>query len=202
MKRKILLSIIVACLPLLSFGQANVIKKLVAEADSIYKVYENTSNTKQKINLLCEVIDLQDSVYNMMSDTIKIMASFEKDAKTYRFFALTDESVFGNNYLKLDSVSLPLDLRTRYKAISLIKELSECLDGMEKKAEKAEKNPDIAQTDKKEYVAIVLKSDIERANKLFDQREKVNVDALSPKQKKFDENLSTRFNNILQKYIF
>ena len=193
---------LVACLPLLSFGQSNVIKKLVAEADSIYKVYENTSNTKQKINLLCEVINLQDSVYNMMADTIKIMASFENDAKTYRFFAQMDQSVFNNNYLKLDSVSLPLDLRARYNAISLIKELSECLDGMEQKAEKAEKNPDIAEADKKEYVAIVLKSDIERANKLFDQKEKVNVDALSPMQRKFDENLSTRFNNILQKYIF
>lgn len=200
--KKIVVLIFIITLPVFSFGQDDTVKKLVAEADSILKVYEGISNSKQKIVHLCEVIDLQDSIYNLLADSIKVLLSYEKDAKTYRFFTLMDESVFSSNFQKLDERKLPADLAERYKLYLTIKELSECLIGMESKATKAEKNSEIADVDKKEYVALVLKSDIDRANKLFDQKEKMNTIFLSPKQKAFDENLSAKFNNILQKYIF
>ena len=201
MKRSVLFIIIIS-LPVFSFGQENTVKKLVAEADSIFKVYEGISNSKQKIAHLCEIINLQDSVYNLLVDSIKVMSSYEKDAKTYRFFTLMDESIFASNFQELDESKLPTDLAERYKLYLTIKELSECLNGMEAKAAKAGKNTEIADADKKEYVALVLKSDIDKANKLFDQKEKLNISILSPKQKAFDESLSVKFNNILQKYIF
>lgn len=201
MKKSVLLIIIIS-LPIFSFGQDDMVKKLVAKADSIFKVYESTSNSKQKIAHLCDVIELQDSIYNLLVDSIKVMSSYEKDAKTYRFFTLMDESVFSSNFQKLDEKKLPTDLAEKYKLYLTIKELSECLFGMENKAAKAEKNSEIADADKKEYIALVLKSDIDRANKLFDKKEKMNTNSLSPKQKAFEENLSVKFNNILQKYIF
>ena len=73
---------------------------------------------------------------------------------------------------------------------------------MERKAEEAKKNPDIGTGDKKEYIGLILKSGIERANNLFDSQEKLNFSGFSKEQKQYNENLKKKFNDILEKYIF
>lgn len=198
---KVLILFVSLCASIALYGQSVEIDDLQQKANHFLEEADKVSNAK-KIPFLYDVINLQDSVYNIIADSLEELASYEKDACIYRFFVRTDVSVFGEHFLKLNSKDLPADLKARYDAISQVKELAVCIDDMERKAEEAKKNPDIGTGDKKEYIGLILKSGIERANNLFDSQEKLNFSGFSKEQKQYNENLKKKFNDILEKYIF
>ena len=137
-----------------------------------------------------------------MADSVRYFSAFEKEAEAFQFFSCSDVSIFSNGYITLDIHKLPQYLQNHYLAVTVIRQYSQCIEGIESKIMSAEADKDVAEADKKNYVAIKIKSEIDKANDLLDRIDKVNMSTLSDEQSKFYQGLSERLTNILNKYIF
>ena len=200
MKKRIL-TFVLSLAPLLSFGQDVFVDSLLHKVDSIRSVCEKLRE-KEKVKGYEQALILQDSVYNLMADSIRYFSSFEKDACAYRYFICDDASIFLQNYMEIDTRKLPKFMQERHTAITAVRQFANCIESMEGKIKIAEADMDIADADKKDYVAIKIKSEIDKANELLDRIDKVNMSMFSEEQNKFYQSLSERLTNILNKYIF
>ena len=200
MKKRILIFVLFL-VPLLSFGQNVCVDSLLHKIDSIRSACEKLKD-KEKVKGYEQALILQDSVYNLMADSIRYFSSFEKDARAYKYFVCNDTSIFLQNYMETDTRKLPKFMQERYTAITAIRQFANCIKSMESKIKSAEADKDIADTDKKNYVAIKIKSEIDRVNELLNRIDKVNMSTFSDEQNKFYQTLSERLTNILNKYIF
>lgn len=200
MKKRIFIFVLFL-VPLLSFGQDVYVDSLLHKVDSIRSACEKLKE-KEKVKGYEQALILQDSVYNLMADSIRYFSSFEKDACAYRYFICNDASVFLQNYLDIDNRKLPKFMQERHTAITAVRQFANCIESMESKIKSAEADKDIADTDKKNYVAIKIKSEIDKANELLDRIDKVNMSTFSDEQNKYYQGLSERLTNILNKYIF
>lgn len=199
--KKSLVIFIFSLVPLLSFGQEMCVDSLLHKVDSIRSVCEKLKE-KERVKGFEQALILQDSVYNIMADSIRFFSSFEKDAYAYRYFICNDTSVFLQNYMEIDTRKLPKFMQERHTAITTIRQFANCIESMESKIKSAESDKDVAETDKKNYVAIKIKSEIDKANELLDRIDKVNMSTFSDEQRKFYQGLSERLTNILNNYIF
>lgn len=199
MKRKLLF--ILSFAPMLLFGQEISVDSLLHKADSIRLACEQLNN-KDKVKGYEKALLLQDSVYNMMADSVRYFSAFEKEAEAFRFFSCYDASIFSNGYVTLDTHKLPKFLQNHYLAVTVIRQYSQCIEGIESRIKSAEADKDVAEADKKSYVAIKIKSEIDKANELLDRIDKVDMSTFSDEQSKFYQGLSERLTNILNKYIF
>ena len=199
MKRKLLF--ILSFAPMLLFGQEISVDSLLHKAYSIRLSCEQLSN-KDKVKGYEKALLLQDSVYNLMADSVRYFSAFEKEAKAFRFFLCSDASIFSNGYVTLDTHKLPKFLQNHYLAVTVIRQYSQCIEGIESRIMSAEADKDVAEADKKNYVAIKIKSEIDKANELLDRIDKVNMSTFSDEQRKFYQGLSERLTNILNNYIF
>lgn len=73
---------------------------------------------------------------------------------------------------------------------------------MENKVDAAKADKDVTDADRKNFVAIKIKSGIDKANELLNQIDKINMSSFSEEQNKFYHGLSERLTDILKKYIF
>lgn len=200
MKKRISIFVL-SLVPLLSFGQDVYVDSLLHKVDSIRSACEKLKD-KEKVKGYEQALILQDSVYNLMADSIRYFSSFEKDARAYKYFVCNDASIFLQNYMETDTRKLPKFMQERHTAITAIRQFANCIESMESKIQSAEADKDIAETDKKNYVAIKIKSEIDKANELLDRIDKVNMSTFSDEQNKFYQTLSERLTDILNKYIF
>lgn len=187
--------------PICSFGQEVSVGSMLQKADSIRHACSQLKG-KDKIKGYESALGLQDSVYNLMADSVRYFSAFENDAHAYRFFVCTNTSVFLQNYVEIDTCKLPKYMQERYAAVSTIRQFAECIVNMENKAKVAETDKDVAEIDRKNFVAIKIKSDIDKADELLDSIEKLNMSSFSEEQNKFYQGLSKRLTDILKKYIF
>lgn len=192
---------VLSLVPLLSFGQDVYVDSLLHKVDSILSACEKLRE-KEKVKGYEQALILQDSVYNLMADSIRYFSSFEKDACAYKYFICNDASIFLQNYIEIDTCKLPKFMQERHTAITAIRQFANCIERMEGKIKSAESDKDVAEADKKNYVAIKIKSEIDKANELLDRIDKVNMSTFSEEQNKFYQSLSDRLTNILNKYIF
>lgn len=200
MKTKILAFILVV-IPIYSFGQEISVDSLLQKSDSIRHLCSQLKD-KDKGKGYEQALILQDSVYNLMADSVRYFSAFEKDARAYRFFACTDSSVFSHNYIKIDTRKLPKYMQAHYAAVSTIRQFAECIINMENKVDAAKADKDVTDADRKNFVAIKIKSGIDKANELLNQIDKINMSSFSEEQNKFYHGLSERLTDILKKYIF
>ena len=200
MKKRILIFVL-SFIPLLSLGQNVCVDSLLHKIDSILSTCEKLKD-KEKVKGYEQALILQDSVYNLMADSIRYFSSFEKDAYAYRYFVCNDATIFLQNYMEADTRKLPKFMQERHTAITAVRQFANCIESMESKIKSAETDKDITDTDKKTYVAIKIKSEIDRANELLDKIDKVNMSTFSDEQNKYYQGLSERLTNILNKYIF
>ena len=200
--KKTLFLFIFSLIPLLSFGQEICVDSLLHKVDSILLACEKLKE-KEKVKGYEQAIILQDSVYYLMVDSIHYFSSFEKDAYAYKYFTCNDVSVFLQNYVEIDIRKLPKYMQERHTAIKAIRQFANCIESMESKIKSVEADNDVAdEKDRKTYVAIKIKSEIDKANELLDRIDKVNMSSFSDEQGKFYQGLSERLTNILNKYIF
>lgn len=200
MKNRILIFFF-SLVPILSFGQDVCVDSLLHKVDSIRSACEKLKE-KEKVKGYEQALMLQDSVYNLMADSIRYFSSFEKDACAYRYFICNDASVFLQNYMEIDTRKLPKFMQERHLAITAVRQFANCIESMEGKIKSAEADKDIADTNKKNYVAIKIQSDIDKVNELLDRIDKVNMSSFSDEQNKFYQGLSERLTSILNMYIF
>lgn len=200
MKIKILIFVL-AFVPICSFGQKVSVDSLLHKVDSIRMACSQLRD-KDKVKSYEEAFVLQDSVYNLMADSVRYFSAFEKDARAYQFFVRTGDSVFSHNYVEIDTRNLPKYMQEHYTAVSIIRQFAECIVNMECKAKAAEEDKDVAEADRKNFVAIKIKSEIDKANELLDRIDKIDMSSLSEDQNKFYQGLSERLTDILNKYIF
>lgn len=200
MKKRIFIFVL-SLIPLLSLGQNVCVDSLLQKIDSIRSTCEKLKD-KEKVKGYEQALILQDSVYNLMADSIRYFSSFEKDAHAYKYFVCNDATIFSRNYIETDTRRLPKFMQERHTAITAIRQFANCIESMESKIKSAEADKDITDTDKKTYVAIKIKSEIDRANELLDRIDKVNMSTFSDEQTKYYQGLSERLTNILNKYIF
>ena len=200
MKRTIFI-IVFSIAHVLLFGQSVSVDSLLQKADSI-RYACNKLRDKDKVKEYEQVLELQDSVYNLMADSVRLYSAFEKDARAFHFFACTDASVFNQDYVEIDTLKLPKYLKDHYLTVSTIRLYSLCIGNIESKIKDAEADKDVAEADKKNFVAIKIKSEIDNANELLDRIDKLNMYSFSEEQNKFYHDLSERLTNILNKYIF
>lgn len=199
MKRKILL--ILSFVPMLLFGQEISVDSLLKKVESIHLVCEQQSN-KDKVKSYEQIFWLQDKVYNLMADSVKYFATFEKEAEAFRFFSLSDTTIFSDGYKIINTQKLPKYLQEHYLAVTMVHLYSQCIESIEEKIKSAKADKDIAEADRKKYIALKIKSEIDKADELLDKIEKVNMSTLSNEQSNFYQGLSKRLTNILNKYIF
>ena len=200
MKKRIFIFVL-TIIPLLSLGQNVCVGSLLQKIDSIRSTCEKLKD-KEKVKGYEQALILQDSVYNLMADSIRYFSSFDKDAHAYKYFICNDTTIFLQNYMETDTHKLPKFMQERHTAITAVRQFANCIESMERKIKSAEADKDITDTDKKTYVAIKIKSEIDRANELLDRRDKVNMSTFSDEQNKYYQGLSERLTNILNKYIF
>lgn len=200
MKKRIFIFVL-SLIPLLSLGQNVCVDSLLQKIDSIRSTCEKLKD-KEKVKGYEQALILQDSVYNLMADSIRYFSSFEKDAHAYKYFVCNDATIFLQNYMETDTHKLPKFMQERHTAITAVRQFANCIESMESKIKSAEADKDITDTDKKTYVAIKIKSEIDRANELLDRIDKVNMSTFSDEQNKYYQGLSERLTNILNKYIF
>ena len=200
MKRKFII-LVLSFAPFILYGQEISVDSLLSKSDSIRQACSQLGN-KEKVKGYEQALELQDSVYNLMADSVKYFSAFEKDAISYKFFTCSDISVFSQGYAIIETRKLPKYLRDHYEAVSVVRLYSQCIEGIEKKIKDAEADNEIAEADKKNYVAIKIKSEIDKANELLDRIDKVDMSTFSDEQSKFYQGLSERLTNILNKYIF
>ena len=196
-----ILIFVLSLVPLLSFGQDVCVDSLLHKVDSIRSACEKLKE-KEKVKGYEQALILQDSVYNLMADSIRYFSSFENDACAYRYFICNDASVFLQNNMEIDTCKLPRFMQERHIAITTVRQFANCIESIEGKIKSAEADKDIADTDKKNYVAIKIKLEIDKANELLDRIDEVNMSSFSDEQNKFYQGLSERLTNILNKYIF
>lgn len=199
MKRKLLFILFFA--PMMLFGQEISVDSLLHKADSIRLACGQQSN-KEKIKGYEQALLLQDSIYNLMADSVRYFSAFEKEAEAFRFFSCSDASVFLNGYVTLDTQKLSKYMKEHYLAVTVIRQYFQCIEEIESRITSAESDKDVAEADKKNYVAIKIKSEIDKANELLDRIDKVNMSTFSDEQNKYYQGLSERLTNILNKYIF
>lgn len=199
--KKRLFILLFSLTPLISWGQEVSVDSLLQRVDSIRMSCAHLKD-KDKIKSYETALALQDSVYNLMADSVKHFSSYEKDALLYRFFSCTDCAIFQNETLKLDTKGLPKYLKEHYNAIVAVREYYQCISSIEQKISSAESDTDIALNDKKNYVAIKIKTDIEKANELLNKIDAIDLSSLSEQQESFYQKISEKFTNILNKYIF
>lgn len=199
--KKTFILLIISLVPLLSIGQEMCVDSLRHKVDSIRMACKELNN-KEKVKGYEQALLLQDSVYSLMAGTVRHFSTFEKEAEAFRFFSCSDASVFSNDYVTLDAQKLPKYLKAHYLAVTVIRQYSQCIEGIEDRIKSAETDKDVAEADKKNYVAIKIKSEIDKANELLDRIDKVNMSTFSDEQSKFYQGLSERLTNILNKYIF
>lgn len=199
MKRKLLFILFFA--PMMLFGQEISVDSLLQKADSIRLACGQLSN-KEKIKGYEQALLLQDSIYNLMADSVRYFSAFEKEAEAFRFFSCSDASIFSNGYVTLDTRKLSKYMKEHYFAITVIRQYSQCIEEIESRIKRAESDKDVADADMKNYVAIKIKSEIDKANELLDRIDKVNMSTFSDEQNKYYQGLSERLTNILNKYIF
>ena len=92
MKKRIFIFVL-SLIPLLSLGQNVCVDSLLQKIDSIRSACEKLKD-KEKVKGYEKALILQDSVYNLMADSIRYFSSFEKDAHTYQYFVCNDASIF------------------------------------------------------------------------------------------------------------
>lgn len=199
--KKGLMIFILSLVPLFSFGQDVYVESLLHKVDSIRSACEKLKE-KDKAKGYEQALILQDSVYNLMADSIRYFSSFEKDACAYKYFICNDASIFLQNYMELDTSKLPKFMQERHTAITAVRQFANCIESMEGKIKSAEADQDIADIDKKNYVAIKIKLEIDKANELLDRIDKVNMSTFSDEQNKYYHGLEERLNYILDRYIF
>lgn len=199
--KKGLMIFILSLVPLFSFGQDVYVDSLLHKVDSIRSACEKLKE-KDKAKGYEQALILQDSVYNLMADSIRYFSSFEKDACAYKYFICNDASIFLQNYMELDTSKLPKFMQERHTAITAVRQFANCIESMEGKIKSAEADQDIADIDKKNYVAIKIKLEIDKANELLDRIDKVNMSTFSDEQNKYYHGLEERLNYILDRYIF
>lgn len=201
MKTKILIFVL-AFVPICSFGQEVSVDSLLHKIDSI-RVACSKLNNKDKVKGFESALVLQDSVYKLMADSVRYFSAFEKDARAYQFFVCTGDSVFSQNYhVEIDTCKLPKYMQEHCTAVSTIRLFTECIMKMENQAKDAEEANDVAEADRKNYVAIKIKLNIDEANELLDRIDKLNMSSFSEEQNKFYQDLLERLSDILNKYIF
>lgn len=200
MKKRIFIFVL-SLIPLLSLGQNVCVDSLLQKIDSIRSTCEKLKD-KEKVKGYEQALILQDSVYNLMADSIRYFSSFEKDALAYKYFVCNDATIFLQNYIETDTRRLPKFMQERHIAITAVRQFANCIESMESKIQSAEADKDITDTDKKTYVAIKIKSEIDRANELLDRIDKANMSTFSDEQNKYYQGLLQRLANILNKYIF
>lgn len=93
-------------------------------------------------------------------------------------------------------------MQAHYAAVSTIRQFAECIINMENKVDAAKADKDVTDADRKNFVAIKIKSGIDKANELLNQIDKINMSSFSEEQNKFYHGLSERLTDILKKYIF
>jgi len=199
MKRKLLFILLFA--PMMLFGQEIPVDSLLHKADSIRLACGQLGN-KEKNKGYEQALLLQDSIYNLMADSVRYFSTFEKEAEAFRFFSCSDASIFSKGYVTLDTHKLSKYMKEHYIAVTVIRQYSQCIERIENRIKSAESDKDVAEADRKNYVAIKIKSEIDKANELLDRIDKVNMSTFSEEQNKFYQNLSDRLTNILNKYIF
>lgn len=200
MKRKTIITIL-AAVPMLLLGQERSVASLMQDADSIRNICVNLK-TKDRIEGLEKALSLQDSVYYLLTDSVRSLSAYESDALAYHFFSCSDSSIFNQNYIIIDTLQIPRYLQEHFIAVTTIRQYAQCVDNMERKIEEAEADNDIAEDDRKNYVAIKIKSEIDKANDLFVIIDNLNMSSFSEEQIEYYKGLSSKFNNILRKYIF
>lgn len=193
--------LIIFLVPLISFGQVVSVDTLLHQADSI-RFASSKLKDKDKVKSYEQVLVIQDSVYNLMADSIRYYSSFEKNARAYNFFVSADKSVFLQNFIDIDIHELPRYMQVHYMAVMTIRLFGQCIENMDSKISSAEADKDVAEADKKNYVAIKIKSEIDKANDLLDRIDKLNMSSFSEEQNKYYQGLLEKLNNILNKYIF
>lgn len=216
MKTK-LLTFILFIVPIYSFGQEVSVESLKSQINSIEsqarkafgpwkksKLYEQAiEKYEQAIEKYEQLLVQKDSVCNVMAESIRYFSAFEPDARNYQFFACNDASIFSQNDIEIDTRKLPKYMQERYTTVSTIRQFAQCIEDMENQAKSAESDKDVAETDRKSYVAIKIKSDIGTANELLYIIDELNMSyLLSEEQNKYYQGLLERLTNILHKYIF
>lgn len=189
--------------PLLSYGQEISVDSLLHKADSIRNACAQLKDKDpNKAKGLEQALVLQDSVYNFMADSVRYFSAFEKDAHAYKFFACTDASVFTHRYVVIDTRILPKYMQEHYLAITAVRQLAMCIESMENKIKAAEADKDVAETDRKSFVAIKIKSEIDKANEILEKIDNQNLASFSTEQEQYYQELSNKLTDILNKYIF
>lgn len=189
--------------PILSYGQEISVDSLLHKADSIRNACAQLKDKDpNKAKGLEQALVLQDSVYNFMADSVRYFSAFEKEARAYKFFACTDASVFTHRYVVIDTRNLPKYMQEHYLAIAAVRQLALCIESMETKIKAAEADKDVADADRKSFVAIKIKSEIDKANEILEKIDNLNLASFSTEQEQYYQGLSNKLTDILNKYIF
>jgi len=203
MNRIVLISFLVL-LPMAASAQhEGEIKRLIELSDSLYKVVENTKKADAKVKILCEVINLNDSAYNLLRKEQELLAANDYKTKVFDFFALKDTTVFGSNFVNLEKQDIPFCLERQYQTICTVRELCGVMDTLDRKIHETESDEEVSSEVKKMYIAERIGKEAEMVNNLCDRIDNLGIATLSEEQQKFyKDNLIKRFNEILNKYIF
>lgn len=188
-------------IPMLTFGQRLLVDPLLHRADSILQECRKLK-PKDKSNTYEAIIAIHDSVYNLMADSVRYFSGFENDARLYRFFTCCDTSVFSDKYIEIDTLKLPKYMQEHYAAISAVRELVQHIKEMEEIAKATEANSDITAARKKANININTETRISKANESINIINMFRASSFSEEQDKFYQNIITRLNNFLEKYIF
>ncbi|MDE5561529.1 MAG: hypothetical protein K2J00_07020 [Bacteroidaceae bacterium] len=200
MKTKIFV-LALSFMPILSYGQKRSIDNLQNQERETRKNIHNLKG-KDKLKAYDILIEIKDSIDRLKTDAIKYLSGFENDARLYLFFTCTDTSVFSSKHIEMDTQKLPKYMQDRYTAISAVRELEQYIKDIECIAQETEANSNIAEARKKERISIDTEKTIDKANELFDKIDELRTSFFSEEQDKFYQELITRFNDFLNKYIF
>lgn len=206
--RKIIFLINLMFVFLFVSGQKNKpVEQLLREARQIRKECDDIKDGKKEKTQGYELaLKKQDTVILQLQKSVesyKKYAEYEDDAMIYRFLSRTDTIVFIDNETIKSPEKLPPFMRNHYYAILVIRKYYQCIKNMEETIDSARLNKNlINEQDRKSYIALMIKSDINEANDVLDNIEKINMLSFSDEQTKFYQNLSNKLSDIIDKYIF
>ena len=195
---------------------------VVAQVDSLRNCinqHENslteTKKTAEQVTLLQQISADKETIISILNNSItdknriileknNIINNKETELKVFRFFKITDISIFNNNSANFSDKDIPLCLQFHWKLILDIRKVNQLLKKIDDTIT-AEESTGAYQYMKsqpqqqQEYLKSKVNADIETAQDLIIQIKNANQSGLSKEQLEFFDNLRDKYNNFLDK---
>lgn len=176
---------------------------------------KETKKTAEQIALLQQISADKETIIRILNDSITdknriilekkdTISSKETELKVFRFFKITDNSVFNDSAADFSVKDIPLCLQPHWKLILDIHKLNQLLKKIDDTII-AEESTGAFQYMKsqpqqqQEYLKLKVNDDLENAQDLIIQIKAANQSGLSKEQLEFFDNLRAKYNNFLDK---